>query len=311
MAARKATTVLAALEEYEFIISELSEHTQRGYLSRVGRFARWCEKKHLTLKALTPTVVASYLQEELRKLSEKTGDPLSPDTVHGHMRAIKTFLFWCAKPPQRYLSLDVPQNLIMPKVEIKVIKPFSKEQIEQLKVAVAQNHFPIIVARDRAVLAVLLDTGIRAAELCGLTLENVSITPQDGYLTVRGKGRKQREVPLGRQSRRLLREYIKQYRPAEQGETHVFLSHRHAPLTTSALRAMFKTWKRRAKIKGVRCCPHDCRHTYAINFLLQGGDLYVLSRLMGHSSVAITETYLRAVEALQARKTAKSVLDNL
>lgn len=311
MPTKKVITVGAALEEYEFIISELSAHTQRGYLSRVGRFARWCEKKHISLKALTPTVVANYLQEELRKLSEVTGDPLAPDTVHGHMRAIKTFLFWCAKPPHRYLSLDTPQNLVMPKVDIKIIKPFSKEQIEQLKIAVTQNHFPIIVARDRAILAVLLDTGIRAAELCGLTLDNVSITPQDGYLTVLGKGRKQREVPLGRQSRQILREYIKRYRPAAQGETHVFLSHRHAPLSTGALRTMFKTWKRRAKITGVRCSPHDCRHTYAIHFLLQGGDLYVLSRLMGHSSVTITEIYLRAVEALQARKRAKSVLDNL
>lgn len=311
MSASKAKTVLEALAEYEYLIVELSEHTQRGYKTRIKRFGVWCQSKKISLKSITPAVVAAYLQDLRAKVSEATGDPLAPATLHGHMRAIKTFLFWCAKPPQKYLPLEIPQNLVMPKIDLKIIQPFTKEQIHRLQVAVTQNHFPMIVARDKAVLAVLLDTGIRAAELCSLTLENVHITPQDGFLKVMGKGRREREVPLGKQSRLLLRDYIKHYRLNIENEPHVFISHRHDPLTTNALRAMFKAWMRRAKISGVRCSPHDCRHTYAINFLLQGGNLYVLSRLMGHSSISVTEVYLRAVEALQARKAGKSVLDNL
>lgn len=307
-----AKTVLAALAEYEYIIAELSEHTQTRYKARVRRFAKWCQAKRLHLKELTPALIAGYLQEELRKVSEATGDFLSTYTIHGHMRDIRAFLYWCAKPPQKYLSLEIPQNLVMPKVDIKVIEPFSKEQIKRLQVAVTQNHFPIIVARDKAILALLLDTGIRAEECCTLLLDNVHLspTPSDNYIKIKGKGRKEREVPLGKQSRQLLREYIKQYRPASEEPT-VFLAHGSQPLTTNALRQMFRRWARRAKFNRERSSPHDCRHTYAINFLLQGGDLYVLSRLLGHSSVAITEMYLRAVEALQARKTAKSVLDNL
>lgn len=307
----RGKTALEALAEYEYIIAELSEHTQRVYRARVRLFARWCQTKHLSLKEITPATVAGYLQDLRSKASDVTGDPLASSTLHGHMRAIKTFLFWCARPPQKLLSMEVPQNLVMPKVDSKIIQPFSKEQIKHLQVAVTHNHFPIIVARDKAILAVLLDTGIRASELCGLLLEHVHITPQDGFLKVMGKGRREREVPLGRQSRQLLRDYIKNYRLPLENEPHVFISHRHDPLTTSALRSMFKAWMHRAKITGVRCSPHDCRHTYAINFLLQGGNLYVLSRLMGHSSIAITEVYLRAVEALQARKAGKSVLDNL
>lgn len=310
MAANK--TVLAALAEYEYMIIELSEHTQRGYKSRLGRFAKWCQEKRLHLKILTPAIIAGYLQDELRRVSDRTGDFLSTYTLHGHMRAIRAFLYWCAKPPQRYLSMEVPQNLVMPKIDIKVMEPFTKEQIRHLQVAVTQNHFPIIVARDKAILAVLLDTGIRAEECCTLLLENVHLGTQQGesYIKIRGKGRKEREVPLGKQSRQLLRDYIKIHRQHSDLPC-VFLSHSHTQITTSALRQMFRRWARRAKITRGRCSPHDCRHTYAINFLLQGGDLYVLSRLLGHSSVAVTEVYLRAVEALQARKTAKSVLDNL
>ncbi|HET8910632.1 MAG TPA: tyrosine-type recombinase/integrase [Ktedonobacteraceae bacterium] len=311
MVAAKSKTVLAALAEYEYVIMELADSTQQGYKTRLGRFARWCQTKRLFLKSLTPAIIAGYLQE-LRKPSERTGDPLSTYTLHGHMRAIRAFLYWCAKPPQKYLSLEVPQNLVMPKVDIKVIQPFQKEHITRIQVAITHNHFPIMVARDKAIFAVLLDTGIRAAELCGLLLEHVYISPQEAYIKVTGKGRKQREVPLGKKSRLLLREYIKHYRP-QSSAPEVFLGHKfdHSSLTTNALRQVMRRWSHRAKVSLDLCHPHTCRHTFAINFLLQGGDLYVLSRLLGHSSVAVTEVYLRAVEALQARKIGKSVLDNL
>ena len=168
-----------------------------------------------------------------------------------------------------------------------------------------------MVARDKAILAVLLDTGIRAGELCGLMLDCVHITAKEGYLKVMGKGRKEREVPLGIKSRRLLHEYLKRFRPAVTDEDHAFLGHQHEPLSVNALDQMLYRLGRRAKIKGVRVSAHTWRHTFAINFLAQGGDVYVLSRLMGHESVQVTEVYLRAVQASQARKTSKSVLDNL
>lgn len=99
MGAGKPKTVFEALTEYDYAIIELSEHTQRGYKSRLKRFANWYQSKHYSLKALTPALVAQYLQELRSKASEATGDPLAPQTLHGHIRAIKTFLFWCARLP--------------------------------------------------------------------------------------------------------------------------------------------------------------------------------------------------------------------
>ncbi|HEU5376455.1 MAG TPA: tyrosine-type recombinase/integrase [Ktedonobacteraceae bacterium] len=310
MGKKTSITVQGAFSEYEYAICELDEDTQIWYKARLRRFAEWCARKRLHVGELKPTHISAYLQELRSQPSETTGKPLATSTLHGHMRTIKTFLFWCARPPQRYLSVEVPQNLVMPKIDITVIQPFSREQIKALEVTVTQNHFPIMVARDKAILTVLLDTGMRAEELCTLTLENVHITVKEGYVLIMGKGRKQREVPLGRKSRMLLDQYIKRFRPNEEDPT-VFLSHEHVPLTTNALRQMFKRWGRRAKITGVRCSPHTCRHTYAINFLLQGGDLAILSRLLGHNSLATTEIYLRAMQAIQARKQGKSVMDHL
>jgi integrase/recombinase XerD len=308
--ARQKMTVSAALTEYEFIIAELSQETQIWYMRRLKRFAKWCADKRLHTSELKPAHIAAYLQE-LHKPSERTRKLLSSYTIHGHMRSIRTFLFWCARPPQRYLSLEVPQNIVMPKVDTKVIQPFTAAQLRAMHIAIGQNIFPIMVARNKAILDVLVDTGIRASELCGLLLENVHITAKEGYLKVQGKGRKEREVPLGTKARTSLNEYIKHYRPMLPDEPHAFLGHRNEPMTVNGLDQMLRRLGRHAKVTGVRVSAHTFRHTMAINFLLQGGDLYVLSRLLGHESVQVTEIYLRAVQAVQARKTSKSVLDNL
>lgn len=303
-------TVREALTEFQYIIKGLSPHTQRSYMTRMEHFTCWCEEQQLLLGKIKPIHVAMYL-DKLGEVSSWTGKPLSSYTLHGYMRVIRTFLFWCAEPLQGYVWIEVPRRLVMPRIEKVVIKPFSLEQIRALQRAITKNHFPILVARDKAILAVLLDTGIRANELCTLTLDRVYLTEREAYLLVLGKGLKQREVPLGKQARQLLEEYIKVYRPRQVETTCVFLADNHRSLTTSGLAQIFNRWQKRAKITGVRCSPHDCRHTYAINYLIQGGDVYMLSRLMGHASVSTTEMYLRAVKALQARTHSQSVLDHL
>ncbi|HEY1350283.1 MAG TPA: tyrosine-type recombinase/integrase [Ktedonobacteraceae bacterium] len=108
-------------------------------------------------------------------------------------------------------------------VDIKVVVPLSKEQ-QRLQVAVMQNQFPIMIARDKAILAVLLDTGIRASQLCSVMLAYVHLG-QDGYLKIMGKGRREREVPPGKKSRQLPGEYIKRHCPRVESQI-VFLSHR-------------------------------------------------------------------------------------
>jgi integrase/recombinase XerD len=307
---QKDKTVSDVFEEYTYVIGECSPHTQRRYVGRLTRFVEWCTQQQLLIGMIRPAHVARYLQT-LREPSKTTGKLLSTYTLDGHMRDIRAFLYWCAKPLQAYVWVEVPRGLIMPRVEKVVIKPFSPEQIRALQRAVTKNPHPFIIARDKAILAVLLDTGIRANELCTLTLEHVYLTPKEAYLLVLGKGLKQREVPLGKLSRQLLEEYIQIYRPADAKTQCVFLGHNYKSLTTSGLAQAFNRWEKRAKITGVRCSPHDCRHTYAINYLMQDGDVYMLSRLMGHASVSTTEMYLRAVKAIQARTHSKSVLDHL
>jgi integrase/recombinase XerD len=165
-----------------------------------------------------------------------------------------------------------------------------------------------LVVRDKAILSVLFDTGIRAGELCSLTLENTHFKPE-AYLKIIGKGNKWREVPLGKTSSAALHKYISRHRPKSEQQV-VFLSRAGEGLTTSGLFQLVQRLGNWARIKGVRCSPHTARHTYAVSYLSNGGDVYKLSRLMGHTSVSVTEHYLRAFKNKDARK-GKSVLDNM
>ena len=304
--------VQEAIDEYRYAILQLSEATQIWYLARLKRFAVWCEEEKLTLDKLKPTSVARYLQHLAEQPHHHTGQPISTYTLHGHARSIRTFLFWCAMEPQSYLSLKIPENIVMPKITQKIIETFTPIQIKKLFAATEKEKFKELVIRDKAILAVLLDTGIRAGELCGLTLDCCHI-PSHGhaFLKVVGKGDKEREVPLGKQSRVYLYSYIKSYRQAASDEFHVFLGHHRKPLTTSGLDIMLYRLARWAKVEGVRVSAHTFRHTFACQHLLQGGEIYMLSRLLGHTSVQVTEQYLRAIKSQQARMQSKSVLDNL
>lgn len=299
-----------ALDEYRYAILQLSPTTQAWYLQKLSVFLAWCATQNKnTLDQLTAGDLRRFLADARNRHNRQTGAPISSYTLHGYMQVIKGFLAWCAK--EDLVSERLAKRVEMPPVDIKVIETFSQEQIKRLFAACTTARTPALIARDRAILAVLLDTGIRASELCGLTLETVFLEPQEAFLRVCGKGRKQREIGLGKTARTALYRYITRYRKAAKEESHVFLTRIHRPLARPGLESLFYRLRDAAKITGVRCSPHTARHTFAVNYLAAGGDVYKLSRLLGHTSVTVTEHYLRAYQARDARKDGLSVLDRL
>ena len=299
-----------ALDEYRFAILHLADGTQQWYMRRLRDFAKWCAEQGIELVQIKPTTFSKYLYGLANNNSQRTNKPLSTHTVHGHARCIRAFLFWCASEPQNYISSNIPSNLSMPKTKKKIVEIFSDLQIKALFVACECEPFPRLIARDKAAVAVLIDTGVRAAELCDLMMDQVHLTSRDGYIRVTGKGDKERELPLGKKSRQYLHSWIKSYRKAPAEEQHVFLGKKFVQMTPNGLNVMVRRLGRYAKIKG-RVYPHMFRHTFAVNFLKQGGDLFVLSRLLGHTSIQVTQVYLQALKSDQARHMSKSVLDGM
>lgn len=290
------------------------DHTpssRQWYTSRLGAFIRWARSQSVQdIDDVTAPLVRRYIDQR-RTEPSKTGQPLDSHTLHGHVRAIRAFLHWAVA--EDLLDPKVPTRIALPKREQKVLAIFTPEHINRLFAVCAQSEIPEYQARDKALLAVLLDTGIRANEACLLTLEDVYFTPDEAYMLIHGKGRKQREVPLGRRARGLLHTYIHRHRPKTK-ERRVFLGKGGRPVTPEGLdRLLYRLRDRagRERFQGVRVSAHTLRHTYAVRSLEAGTDVYKLSRLMGHSSVSVTEGYLKALTGRQARQGHTSVFDNL
>lgn len=302
-----------AIEEYHYAILQHSEQTQVWYQSRLNAFACWCEGQQLSLEQVKPHTIGRYIDYLQHTPSARTGKLRSSYTVHGHARTIRTFLNWCCREEdfEQIVSERTPKKMVMPRLERKVIDTLAPNHIKAMFAATEKEYLPHLVIRDKAILSVLLDTGIRASELCDLTLDCVFLSPHDAFLKVHGKGNKWREVGLGSKSQAILHRYISRHRRAEKAEQHVFLTRFLKPMSINALDQMLYRLAQWAHIEYIRVSAHVWRHTYAVTYLENGGDVYKLSRLMGHTSVQITENYLKAFQSKAARKDRLSVLDNM
>lgn len=287
-----------AIDVFSLTTSNLSPHTQRWYATKLRMFNEWCVSQEICLEHITPKIVKDYI-------STLTGEP---ETVHGHAKVVKLFLTWCSQDEEfsEYVKPRTVRLIPLPKVPTKVIETFTWDELAALYTATRKEFKPELIKRDIAILSLLLDTGVRASELCSLTTDKVVISKADSYITVMGKGKKGREIGLGERARNDLYRYIRQYR---RGGGPVFLSRFNEPLTTNGLDQILYRLRDWAHLD-TRAGAHKFRHTFAVNYLRNGGDVYKLSRLMGHTNVATTERYVRSMQQKEAR-TGKSVLDSL
>jgi integrase/recombinase XerD len=303
-----------ALDQYRYALLGKSDQYQTWIMARLHQFADWCELHDIQLEQLKAIHLRKYVHHISQRPHHRTGKPLSSYTVHGHARAVRAFLHWCTKEEDldTLISQKTVDNMTMPTIEVKVIEIFTPEHLKALLTACERESTPTLCMRDKAIVSVLIDTGIRAGELCGLTLDHVYLDPRDAYIKVLGKGKKEREVPLGKKASAILHKYITRVRKAPKEEQHVFLSRFTRPFTVSGLVQVVERLGIWAHIDGVRCSCHTFRHTYAVNYLKSGGDVFKLSRLLGHEHIEITTAvYLRAFKAMDARNGGSSLLDNL
>jgi integrase/recombinase XerD len=223
---------------------------------------------------------------------EKT---LSLQTVRGYVRSIKTFFTWCVD--EGLLDVSPATRLVQPKAPEYLIPTFSQQHIETMLASCDQAD--PLGFRDYVLLLVFLDTGMRLSELCGLRVGDV----HDRYVRVFGKGRKEREIGIHPEVGKLLWKYIQKYRkPANPAEEGLFVGRYGEPLKLSGVEDLFKRLKRNCNLEGVRVSPHTFRHTFAKMYLEQGGELFKLSREMGHSTVQVTEGYLKQFRSAEARR---------
>jgi len=223
------------------------------------------------------------------------------------MRSIRAFWSWLVE--EDIIECNPFSKLKIPKPPKKIIATFSPHQIESLLGVMSGSAEGY---RGVVMVLTLLDTGLRVNELTNLKMENVWL--EEGLIKVLGKGNKERLVPIGKQIRKLLWRYITQYRPepARPKLDNLFLTQDGRPLTKNRVDSIMKHHGRMAGLTGVRCSPHTLRHTFAINFLRNDGDIFSLQKILGHSSLEMTRRYceLANVDIKKAHAIASPV-DNL
>jgi integrase/recombinase XerD len=256
----------------------LSARTIEWYEDRTRRFSDWClERGILKAQDLTTEDLEAFV------LSIQAG-PYKPQTVKGFAQIAKTVRYGHRKG---LIPNELTRDFEMPKVPQTIIETFSDEQLEALINQPDQRRWKGI--RDRAILLTLLDTMARVSELAGVNARDVDLEGRS--IRVMGKGRKERDLPLGRTAVRALQ----RYRNAVDGlepDDPFFISYRGRRLDRSVISDMVSECGKGASITGVRCSPHTLRHTGAKRFILAGGDVFTLQKLLGHTSLVMVRRYV-------------------
>ena len=253
-----------------------------------------------------------YLQRKRRFSGHpfnKTQDRgLSAHTINCYLRSIRSFWSWLVS--EEIIQENPLAGMKIPRLPGKVIPTFSDIQLKQLlsgiDASTAEGY------RDQAIMLALLDTALRVSELVSIRFDDLWL--EEGLIKVMGKGGKERLVPIGKSVQRLLWRYINRYRaePATPNHNFLFLNVEGRPMTKDRIEKLMSRYGRKSGIKGVRCSPHTLRHTAAIKFLRNGGDVFSLQRILGHSSLEMTRHYCEVadVDVKKAHLTASPV-DNL
>ena len=259
--------VRAQREIDRFLLSPgLGEGTRKSYRHDVEEFGRWLDERNVALGAVDVRTLTDYLTELGRARPRK----LAPATVARKIAAVRSFLRFTLGPT------NVPDAMSMPRRPRRLPDTPKAEEIESALDAL-DGDGPLAL-RNLALVELVYSAGLRSAEAVGLDLADVDFEREQ--LHVRGKGGKERIVPLGEEAGHLLARYIQDSRPqlVTGAVNAVFVSARGRRLDTSTLRRIFAH-------------PHRLRHAFATHLLEGGADLRTIQELLGHSSLSTTQLY--------------------
>jgi len=229
---------------------------------------------------------------------------LSKKTLLNHHTAYSALWTWATNNDEA--TAHIMRRIPRPRPEQTEIVPLSQRDFEALLAAcngtrdyihhrsgdTTSNARPTAL-RDRAILYLLIDTGVRASELCDLRLREIDT--KNRQITVTGKGDKTRTIPLSDHTWRIVMKYVLTERDNQPSDAPVFASKHGGPLTRNALYQLIRAL---ADLAGVTDAhPHRFRHTFAVMFLRNGGNIYALRKILGHTTLKMVETYLTIAEA--------------
>ena len=269
-----------------------AEHTQRTYAALLGKFTAWAARQNLSdwKQVQLPHLMAFLQHERERPLADEPKEStkrLSSESVYLEIAALRAFYRFAEN--EKHLPLNIAENLAMPRRWKRLPKALTNSEIDKL-LAPLSPESPSTLC-DQAVLELAYASGLRLAELRNLRLEQLHLDA--GFITIIGKGNKERVVPVGRNAVEALNLHLESGRPkfvSPRSPANVFLTQRGSPF---AHVTMWKRIKDRVRRSGIErnVTPHMLRHSFATHLLEHGADLRVIQELLGHASISTTEVY--------------------
>lgn len=263
----------------------LSRNTLEAYRSDLLQLGAYLEREGVAATDAQHEHLAGFLSELAEGGEERS--PASPATLQRKAACLRSFYRHLRR--EELIAHDPTAELRAPRKSQKLPQVLNREEVMQL--LQAPKGIDPGALRDRALLEVMYACGLRASEAIDLTLADIDL--EAGIVRARGKGSKERLVPIGREAVGAVEQWLVRGRPQFVGlkdEPHLFVNHRGGGLTRQGL---YKIVQRHAKAVGLdgKMSPHTLRHTFATHLLAGGCDLRSVQEMLGHADVATTQIY--------------------
>jgi len=273
----------------------LAKNSMAAYRRDLGRYQEYLTSKGFAdFSGVTANEVSDFLVS--LRLGGKQFPALAPSSAARALIAVRGLHAFLAK--EGITNSDCARAVKPPGVSKRLPKALTFAEIEKLLAAVgagSESDVSVLMMRDQALLELLYGTGARISELTDLTLDEVSTLSKElPILRLKGKGDKERLVPVGSHALRALDRYLVRSRPVLAGKSSsngaLFLNARGSKLSRQSAWMIIQAAAERANLSG-KVSPHTMRHSFATHLLENGADVRVVQELLGHASVTTTQIY--------------------
>lgn len=270
------------IEEYELFLKtekKLGDNTVESYLLDLMSFLKWFNND---VRITTKEDILNYISFLRGNLNEKS--------INRHISSLKSFYSYLAD--MNYISINPLEDISILKVKKTLPKYLSTEEVDKLLNIKLNTAFDY---RNKAMLEVIYGTGLRVSELVKLEYSNIDF--ENSIVRVKGKGKKDRIVPLGEIASYYLKIYINDYRSKllnKNNYNEIFLNNHGKPITRQGFNFILENIRKKTGIEK-ELTPHTLRHSFATHLLEGGADIRSIQEMLGHENISTTNIYTTVV----------------
>jgi len=257
----------------------LSLNTVKSYENDIKSFLKFLYERNISFLVCKKNDVTNYLLT----MKEKGYSSASIARILSTLKQFFRFLIF-----ENKISYDPTEGLKSPKLWLRLPKSLEFDEVKKLLSVMLESKYFL---RDITMLELMYASGLRVSELVKLRLNDINF--EAGFIRIKGKGDKERVVPIAQRTIERIKNYLTQLRPKllkKRASDYVFLNNRGQPMTRQRF---WQNLKAMGKIAGVEVTPHMIRHSFATHLLEGGADLRSLQKMLGHSDISTTQIYTK------------------